>query len=290
MRGIGEVGDRVTRPAAAEHVVDAEAGRVRDVGGHVHRHGVVVVDGVADARRRRCRHGVGSLLRRLDVGARRGGRRWRRGGRRRWSGAGRGEWRLRGGRCRSRCRGRPGCSRGRPRRRGAGRPGRCRRARRTGRRRWRHDRAGRQRDGEVRRGRRRRRHDSVGRCGRCEAGGDDADRNRRNGEQAPPSRRRVSGHVRHVRPPASAPPSFVRNPAAPSAIASLAPLERPGGELPAPTEPGPVTVWSRRRGRLDLPSHKAPAPVAQWIEHLTTDQKVGSSTLSGRARATWGFT
>ena len=98
VRGIGEVGDRVARPAAREHVVDAEAGRVRDVGGHVHRHGVVVVDGVADARRRRCRHGVGSLLRRLDVGARRGGRRWRRGCRRRWRGAGRGEWRLcRGG-------------------------------------------------------------------------------------------------------------------------------------------------------------------------------------------------
>ena len=63
-----------------------------------------------------------------------------------------------------------------------------------------------------------------------------------------------------------------------------------GGELPAPTSQGLSTVWSRRRGRLDLPSHKAPAPVAQWIEHLTTDQKVGSSTLSGRARATWGFT
>ena len=59
---------------------------------------------------------------------------------------------------------------------------------------------------------------------------------------------------------------------------------RAGGELPASTEPGPVTVWSQRRGRLDLPSHKAPAPVAQWIEHLTTDQKVGSSTLSGRAK------
>jgi hypothetical protein len=27
----------------------------------------------------------------------------------------------------------------------------------------------------------------------------------------------------------------------------------------------------------------ATAPVAQWIEHLTSDQKVGSSSLSGRA-------
>src|SRR3546814_5580380 len=27
------------------------------------------------------------------------------------------------------------------------------------------------------------------------------------------------------------------------------------------------------------------APVAQWIEHLTTDQKVGSSSLPGRARS-----
>jgi hypothetical protein len=26
------------------------------------------------------------------------------------------------------------------------------------------------------------------------------------------------------------------------------------------------------------------APVAQWIEHLTTDQKVGGSSPSGRAK------
>jgi hypothetical protein len=38
-------------------------------------------------------------------------------------------------------------------------------------------------------------------------------------------------------------------------------------------------------GALDLPG-STKAPVAQRIEHLTTDQKVGSSNLSGRASST----
>ena len=37
----------------------------------------------------------------------------------------------------------------------------------------------------------------------------------------------------------------------------------------------------REGGRLDC---LAPALVAQWIEHLTTDQKVGGSTPSERAK------
>src|SRR5690625_6866904 len=34
---------------------------------------------------------------------------------------------------------------------------------------------------------------------------------------------------------------------------------------------------------LDVGPHRGRAPVAQWIEHLTTDQKVGGSSPSGRA-------
>ena len=47
-------------------------------------------------------------------------------------------------------------------------------------------------------------------------------------------------------------------------------------------------VWAQgsRPGTInDGPPGGSSAPVAQWIEHLTTDQKVGGSSPSGRADA-----
>jgi hypothetical protein len=45
-----------------------------------------------------------------------------------------------------------------------------------------------------------------------------------------------------------------------------------------------ATVAAEGRARLRYAVDRA--PVAQWIEHLTSDQTVGGSNPSGRARTT----
>ena len=113
---------------------------------------------------------------------------------------------------------------------------------------------------EVRRGRRRRRHDRVGRCGRREQCGDDADRNGWDGEHASPSRRRVRVTFDMCdlqRQPLRASSGTPRR--RPLARASRR-SSRGGGELPGPTIEGPPPCGLARRGRLDLPSHKHQRP------------------------------
>ncbi len=44
-----------------------------------------------------------------------------------------------------------------------------------------------------------------------------------------------------------------------------------------------ATIYMSGGGKSDLPAGSDSAPVAQWIERLSSEQKVGGSTPSRRA-------
>ena len=123
--------------------------------------------------------------------------------------------------------------------------------------------------------------DAVARTGRAGSG---CRVGRRRVEPAAPAARR--GHATRVRPRlrddargAHAGAAAGRSAAAgaPTGAASARRSRRFRAALPARFAVCPP--WS---SLSSLPRREDHAPVAQWIEHLTTDQKVGSSSLFGR--------